>query len=108
MPDDEDATDVHGRVQAGSGVAAGGERQAADAGGLGVGCPALDAAQLAGRAARGGGVGGLCGPARPGAAAPAPSAAHAEIRRLRKELERAQMERDILKKAIGIFSGPPR
>ena len=36
------------------------------------------------------------------------SAEGAEIRRLRKELERAQMERDILKKAIGIFSGPPR
>ena len=33
---------------------------------------------------------------------------HAEIRRLQKELERAQMERDILKKIIGIFSGPPR
>lgn len=32
----------------------------------------------------------------------------AEIRRLRRELERAQMERDILKKAIGIFSGPPK
>ena len=32
----------------------------------------------------------------------------AEIRRLQKELERAQMERGILKKAIGIFSGPPR
>jgi transposase len=33
---------------------------------------------------------------------------HAEIRRLEKELARAQMERDILKKAIGIFSGPPK
>ena len=32
----------------------------------------------------------------------------AEIRRLRKELERAQMERDIPRKAIGIFSGPSR
>ena len=32
----------------------------------------------------------------------------AEIRQLRKELERAQMERDVPKKAIGIFSGPPR
>ena len=31
----------------------------------------------------------------------------AEIRQLRKELERAQMERDILKKVTGIFSGPP-
>lgn len=38
----------------------------------------------------------------------APSAEQAEIRRLRRELERAQMERDILKKAVGIFSGPPR
>lgn len=36
------------------------------------------------------------------------SAEQAEIRRLRRDLERAQMERDILKKAIGIFSVPPR
>jgi transposase len=36
------------------------------------------------------------------------SAEQAEIRRLRRDLEQAQMERDILKKAIGIFSGPPR
>jgi len=36
------------------------------------------------------------------------STEQAEIRRLGKELERAQMERDILKKAVGIFSGPPR
>jgi transposase len=41
-------------------------------------------------------------------ATPVPSAEQAEIRRLRKELDRAQMERDILKKAIAIFSGPPR
>lgn len=41
-------------------------------------------------------------------AAAALSADQAEIRRLRRDLERAQMERDILKKAIGIFSGPPR
>jgi len=38
----------------------------------------------------------------------APSAEQSEIRRLRRDLERAQMERDILKKAIGIFSVPPR
>jgi len=43
-----------------------------------------------------------------GVAAGAASAEQAEIRRLQKELARAQMERDILKKAIGIFSGPPR
>ena len=54
------------------------------------------------------------GTAKPAAAPGVPSAAavvsveQAEIRRLRRELERAQMERDILKKAIGIFSVPPR
>jgi transposase len=47
-------------------------------------------------------------PARAAAAIPLPSAEQAEIRRLRKELDRAQMERDILRKAIAIFSGPPR
>jgi transposase len=41
-------------------------------------------------------------------AAAAVSAEQAEIRRLRRELDRAQMECDILKKAIGIFSVPPR
>lgn len=58
------------------------------------------------------GAAGGAGPAapatRPGAAAVAASAEQVEIRRLQKELERAQMERDILKKAVGIFSGPPR
>jgi transposase len=39
---------------------------------------------------------------------PAVTADQAEIRRLRRELERVQMERDILKKAIGIFSGPTK
>lgn len=38
----------------------------------------------------------------------ATSAEQLEIRRLRRDLERAQTERDILKKAIGIFSVPPR
>jgi transposase len=49
-------------------------------------------------------------PAGPGASAAtaAPSPEQTEIRRLRKELERAQMERDILKKTISIFSGPPK
>jgi transposase len=42
------------------------------------------------------------------ATAVAASAEQSEIRRLRRDLERAQMERDILKKAIGIFSVPPR
>ena len=49
-------------------------------------------------------------PASNGSSAAAASLAadQAEIRRLRRELERVQMERDILKKAIGIFSGPTR
>ena len=45
---------------------------------------------------------------RPSGAAVAASAEQVEIRHLRRELERAQMERDILKKAVGIFSSPPR
>jgi transposase len=32
----------------------------------------------------------------------------AAVARLRRELDRARAERDILKKAIGIFSGTPR
>jgi transposase len=50
------------------------------------------------------------GAAGPGAVSTAAglSAEQIEIRRLRKELERAQMERDILKKVVGIFSGPPK
>ena len=47
-------------------------------------------------------------PARAGDVTAVPSAEQAEICRLQKELDRAQMERDILKKAIAIFSGPPR
>ncbi|HET6804193.1 MAG TPA: transposase [Frateuria sp.] len=39
---------------------------------------------------------------------PTVTADQAEIHRLRRELERMQMERDILKKAIGIFSGPTK
>lgn len=46
--------------------------------------------------------------ARPGTAAAVVSAEQGEIRRLQKELERAQMERDMLKKAVDIFSIPPR
>ena len=45
---------------------------------------------------------------RPGAAAVLATPEQLEIRHLRRELERAPMERDILKKAVGIFSSPPR
>lgn len=37
-----------------------------------------------------------------------PSEDARELARLRKELELVKMERDILKKAVGIFSLPPR
>ena len=53
-------------------------------------------------------AGAVSVPARAGDAIPTPSPEQAEIRRLRKELDRAQMECDILRKAIAIFSGPPR
>jgi transposase len=45
---------------------------------------------------------------RPVPTASTVSAPQVQIRRLQKELERARMERDILGKAIGILSGPPR
>lgn len=51
-----------------------------------------------------------------GSKAPAPSASPmtspadqaAEIARLRRELDRTRMERDVLKKAIGIFAEMPK
>lgn len=51
------------------------------------------------------------GPAPVAAAAPAgpsPADQAAEVARLRRELGRVRTERDILKKAIGIFSETPR
>ena len=48
---------------------------------------------------------------RPSSAAtddPPASSTATELARLRRELERVQMERDILKKALGIFSQMPR
>ncbi len=46
--------------------------------------------------------------AAPGASTPTPADLAAENARLRRELDRARAERDILKKAIGIFSEMPR
>ena len=48
-------------------------------------------------------AGSAAGQAGTGKVMPAASPEQAEIRQLRKELERAQMERDILKKAALIF-----
>jgi transposase len=47
---------------------------------------------------------GLYGPPAPVVAPPVEQPESAEMKRLRKALARAEMERDILKKAIGIFS----
>ena len=45
---------------------------------------------------------------RPISAAPSVPDPAAEISRLRRENDRLRMERDILKKAVAIFSEPPR
>jgi transposase len=58
---------------------------------------------------RGGGQ--KAGPAphpRPASAKPSVPDPAAEISGLRREIERLRMERDILKKAVAIFSEPPR
>jgi transposase len=44
----------------------------------------------------------------PGSAAPCVPDPAAEISRLRRENDRLRLERDILKKAVAIFSEPPR
>ena len=43
-----------------------------------------------------------------GLAAPSPADLASENAKLRRELERTRMERDVLKKAIGIFAEVPR
>ena len=55
--------------------------------------------------------GGNTGPAvllKPASATPSVADPAAEISRLRRENDRLRMERDILKKAVAIFSEPPR
>jgi transposase len=47
-------------------------------------------------------------PATPALATPSVADPAAEISRLRRENDRLRMERDILKKAVAIFSEPPR
>ena len=39
---------------------------------------------------------------------PSPADQASQITRLKRELERTRMERDVLKKAIGIFAEVPR
>ena len=64
------------------------------------------------RAALNGGAprsrGGSQAPAANTASGMSPADQAAEIARLRRELERTRMERDVLKKAIGIFAEVPK
>lgn len=56
--------------------------------------------------------GGAARSAAPGASSlpslPSPADQASEITRLKRELDRTRMERDVLKKAIGIFAEVPR
>ncbi len=107
MSDGEDETRVHTGVQTGGGGALGRKRspQVEIAAELGLQPSQLRRWQKAvhGTSQR---------PTAPAAGAapvvPAPADLAAENARLRRELERARAERDILKKAIGIFSETPR
>ena len=91
---DEDPAIIRRRVQTGGGVTADIEWSTGDAGGERVGYSTFDAASLAAWPQANGTVTRTArSPSSDGM-----SAEHAEIRRLEKELARAQMERDILKK----------
>ena len=60
------------------------------------------------RTRSGGQKGGSAPHPRPASATPSVPDPAAEISRLRRENDRLRMERDILKKAVAIFSEPPR
>lgn len=60
------------------------------------------------RAAVGGGTARSRAMASTLAPIPSPADQASEITRLRRELDRTRMERDVLKKAIGIFAEVPR
>ena len=57
---------------------------------------------------QGGGNTGAAVLLKPALATPSVADPAAEISRLRRENDRLRMERDILKKAVAIFSEPPR
>ena len=93
------------RVQARGGCLAGDERSHAGGDCERVGDHADDAAALATRHRCWRGEDGAQ-PPTPIMASPADQAS--EIAKLRRELDRTRMERDILKKAVGIFAEMPR
>ena len=113
MFDDQDAARVHAGVQAGGGCSAAIKWAPTDPDSGRAWDPAFHAAQLAldpewrGAAIAGEWDGRHASGCR-GSPGPSPADQAAEVARLRRELERTRVERDILKKAIGIFSETPR
>ena len=107
MFDDEDKARIHTRVQARGRRPAGEQWPTNHADCDRAGDLSLYAAQLAGPCPWG-------APRSRAAPAPLPAGTPtladqaAEIARLRRELDRTRMERDILKKAIGIFAEMPK
>jgi len=65
-------------------------------------CPGLEGAVLLGKFGWGARI------LTPSDQVPATTDQAAEIARLRRELDRTRMERDVLKKAIGIFAEMPK
>ena len=102
----EDEKGVFCRVQTRGGGPAGKQWPPADAGRDRGGYLAIDVAKLASSgwwgydAIEGGDAGVL--------PLPSPADQASEITRLKRELDRTRMERDVLKKAIGIFAEVPR
>src|SRR5215217_8715730 len=107
--DDEGEARLHTGIQAGGCGASGKQRSAPHAGRDGAGNLPFNAAQLADRLH--GGItrsrAGSKGSATSLSPMASPADQAAEIARLRRELDRTRMERDVLKKVIGIFAEMP-
>jgi transposase-like protein len=106
--DAEDEKGVFSRVQTRGGSSAGEQRSTADAGGERGGDFAVDVAELAGCGSRWDGTGRSRATTSMVSPLPSPADQASEITRLKRELDRTRMERDVLKKAIGIFAEVPR
>lgn len=108
--DGQDETRVHPGVQTRGGGAAGKQRPAADADRSRTWDPTLHAEAVLHGADRWLPTTADSRITRSRACEPGsvPSDQAAEIARLRRELDRTRMERDVLKKAIGIFAEMPK
>ena len=95
----EDETGVFSRVQTRGGGAAGKQWPTADAGGDRGGYLAVDVADLAGGGSRR--DGSIAGGVSTISPMPSPADQASEITRLRRELDRTHLERDVLKNCPG-------